>query len=248
MFGLDGKVALVTGASRGIGRATAQALARQGAKVIVNFVSDEAKAKELVETTIAEGHQAECMRFDVADSAAVDTAVADVINRHGKLDIMVANAGIALDNLVLRAKDEDFDRMMAVNVRGAMACARAALTSMIRGRGGRVVFVSSVIAEMGNAGQAGYAATKAALLGLTKTLAREYGARGVTVNAVAPGFIDTDMTARIDEAARKRIAEQVPLGRIGTAADVAGAVVFLCSDEASYITGQVLRVNGGMYV
>jgi 3-oxoacyl-[acyl-carrier protein] reductase len=248
MFRLDHKVALVTGGSRGIGRAICQAFARQGATVVVNYAHSEVKAMELVQSLNADGGRCECLQFDVADSARVEAQITDCVKRLGKLDILVANAGIAIDGLLLRLKDEDLERMMAVNVRGALACARAALKSMIRARAGRVLFVSSVVGETGSTGQAGYAATKAALLGVTKTLAREYGARGVTVNAISPGFIDTDMTSGIDAAVRGAIVAQVPLGRLGTAADVASAAVFLCSDEASYVTGQVFRVNGGMHM
>lgn len=248
MFRLDNKTALVTGGSRGIGRATALALARQGATVVVNYASNEAAAHEVVEEILRGGGQAEALQFDVADSAQVEAAISDVVKRHNKLDILVANAGIAIDGLLLRLKDEDLDRLLAVNLRGALACARSAIKPMMRARSGRIVFVSSVIGEIGNAGQAAYASSKAALLGLTKTLAREYGSRGVTVNAVAPGLIDTDMTARIDDAARKSVVSTIPLGHFGKPDDVAAAVAYLVSDEAAYVTGHTLRVNGGMYV
>lgn len=248
MFRLNGKTALVTGGSRGIGRATALALAAQGATVVVNYASNEAAAQAVVEQIRAAGGAAESLRFDVANSAQVDAGIADILQRQGKLDILVANAGIAIDGLLLRLKDEDLDRLLAVNLRGALACARAAMKSMVRARQGRIVFVSSVIGEIGNAGQAAYASSKAALLGLSKTLAREYGSRGITVNAVAPGLIDTDMTSRLDETARKTIAGTIPLGHFGKPEDVAAAVVYLASDEAAYVTGHTLRVNGGMYV
>jgi len=247
MFGLDGKVALVTGGSRGIGRATAKVLAAQGAKVVVAYASQQAAADELVASLLSAGRQAEAVQLDVADTARVDAVIGEVVKRHGKLDVLVANAGVSVDALLLRLKDEDFDRMMAVNVRGAMVCARAAIKSMMRARTGRIVFLTSVVGEMGNAGQAGYAATKAALIGVTRSLAREVGSRGITVNAVAPGFIDTDMTAAIQGDLRAAVEKQVPLGRVGTPGDVASAVAFLCSDEAGYVTGHVLRVNGGMY-
>lgn len=247
MFRLDGKVAVVTGASRGIGRAIAQALAAQGSFVVVNYAAQELAALQVVEAIEAAGGKAQAVRFDVADSAQVDNAIAEVVKRHARLDILVANAGIALDGLLLRLKDEDIDRMVAVNLRGALACARSAMKPMIRARQGRVVFVSSVIGEMGNAGQAAYAGTKAALLGVTKSLAREYAARGVTVNAVAPGLIDTDMTSRLDDTQRKTLSATIPLGRFGKPEDVANAVVYLASDEASYVTGQTLRINGGLH-
>jgi 3-oxoacyl-[acyl-carrier protein] reductase len=243
MFKLDAKVALVTGASRGIGRAIAQTLASQGAKVVAAYASQEAAARELLES----GGAAEVVQLDVSDTARVDEVVADVAKRYGRLDILVANAGVSIDGLLMRLKDEDLDRMLAVNLRGAMACARAAIKTMVRARTGRVVFVSSVIGEMGNVGQTGYAATKAALLGVTKSLAREVGSRSITVNAVAPGFIETDMTASIQGDLRTAVQKQIPLGRIGSPKDVAAAVAFLCSDEAGYVTGHVMRVNGGMY-
>lgn len=248
MFGLQGKVALVTGGSRGIGRATAEALAAQGALVIVNYVRGEEEARRVVAAIEERGGKAEALGFDVADMAATEAAIAEVAKRHGRLDILVANAGIAGDNLVLRVKEEEIDRIFAVNVKGAIACARAAIKVMMRARKGRVVFLSSIVGEMGNAGQAVYAASKAALLGLTKTLAKEYAARSITVNAVAPGFIDTDMTQVIAEEAKKSMLEAIPLGRTGRAEEVAAAVAFLCADEASYITGETLRVNGGMYM
>lgn len=248
MFDLSGKVALVTGASRGIGRAIAEALAAQGALVIVNYVRGKEEAERVVSAIVEKGGKAEALGFDVADTKAAEEAIAAAAKRLGRLDILVANAGIAGDNLLLRVKDEEFDRIFGVNVKGAMAAARAAIRVMMRARTGRVVFLSSVVGEMGNAGQAVYSASKAALLGLTKTLAREYASRGVTVNAVAPGFIDTDMTSVIGAPAKEGMLAAIPLGRTGKAEEVASAVVFLCSDEASYITGETLRVNGGMYM
>jgi 3-oxoacyl-[acyl-carrier protein] reductase len=247
MFKLDGKVALVTGASRGIGRAIAQTLASQGARVVVAYASQESAAVEVVAAVREAGGEAEAVQLDVTDTARVDAVLADVAKRYGRLDILVANAGVAIDGLLMRLKDEDLDRMLSVNLRGAMACARAAIKTMVRARAGRVVFVSSVIGEMGNVGQTAYAATKAALLGVTKSLAREVGSRTITVNAVAPGFIETDMTASIQGDLRSAVEKQIPLGRIGSPKDVAAAVAFLCSDEAAYVTGHVMRVNGGMY-
>lgn len=248
MFDLSGKVAIVTGASRGIGRATAEALAAQGAYVVVNYVRGEEEAKRVVAAIEEKGGKAEALGFDVANMKATEDAIADVAKRLGRLDILVANAGIAGDNLVLRVKEEEIDRLFAVNVKGAIASARAAIKVMMRSRAGRVVFLSSIVGEMGNAGQAVYSASKAALLGLTKTLAREYASRNVTVNAVAPGFIDTDMTSVIGAPAKEGMLATIPLGRTGKAEEVAAAVAFLCSDEASYITGETLRVNGGMYM
>ena len=216
--------------------------------MVVNYASNQTAAQSVVDEIRAAGGIAESLMFDVSDSAQVDDAIGDVVKRHGKLDILVANAGIAIDGLLLRLKDDDLDRLMAVNLRGPLACARAAMKSMVRARQGRIVFISSVIGEIGNAGQAAYASSKAGLLGLCKTLAREYGSRGITVNAVAPGLIDTDMTSRLDEPARKTISGTIPLGHFGKPEDVAAAVVYLVSDEAAYVTGHTLRVNGGMYV
>lgn len=248
MFRLDGKVAIVTGGSRGIGRATAEALAKQGATVVLSYVRGEEEAKKAVAAIEAAGGKAEAVGFDVSDMAASEAAVAEIAKRHGRLDLLVANAGIAIDGLALRIKEEDLDRLFAVNVKGAIACARAAIKVMMRAKTGRIVLLSSVVGEMGNAGQTGYAATKAALLGVTKSLAREYASRNITVNAVTPGFIDTEMTAGLPAEAKSKMLEAVPLGRTGTASEVAACVAFLASDEAAYVTGQALRVNGGMYV
>jgi 3-oxoacyl-[acyl-carrier protein] reductase len=248
MFRLEGRVALVTGGSRGIGRACCEALAAQGATVVVNYVRGETLAREIAESIAAKGGVADVAGFDVCDSKAVDVAVEGIVKRHGKVDILVANAGIAIDGLLLRLKDEDLEKLWASNVRGAIACARAASRSMMRSRWGRIVFMSSVVGEMGNAGQTAYAATKAALIGAAKSIAREYGSRKVTANVVAPGYIDTDMTATMTPEQKQELITLVPLGRTGTPADVAAACVYLASEEAGYVTGQVLRVNGGMYV
>jgi 3-oxoacyl-[acyl-carrier protein] reductase len=248
MFDLSGKVALVTGGSRGIGRATAEALAAQGARVVLSYVGNEAAAGEAVEAIRQKGGQAEAVRFDVADGSAAEQSIAETAKRLGRLDILVSNAGISIDALLLRLKEEDFDRVLAVNLKGAVACSRAAIKVMMRAKTGRVIFVSSVVGEMGNAGQTAYAASKAALLGVTKSLAKEYASRGITVNAITPGYVDTDMTSALNEEQRKAIADAIPLGRTGTAPEIAAAAVFLASDEAAYITGQTLRVNGGMYM
>jgi 3-oxoacyl-[acyl-carrier protein] reductase len=248
MFRLDGRIALVTGGSRGIGRACSEALARQGATVVVNYVRGEAAARKVADGIVSRGGKAEVAGFDVVDSKAVDAAVDDIVKRHGKVDVLVANAGISIDGLLLRLKDDDLDRLFATNVRGAIACARACSRSMMRARWGRVVFMSSVVGEMGNVGQTAYAASKAALLGAAKSIAREYASRSLTVNVVAPGFIDTDMTSTMSPEMKEQLVKVVPLGRTGSAGDVAAACVYLASEEAGYVTGQVLRVNGGMYV
>ncbi|MFO0643225.1 MAG: 3-oxoacyl-ACP reductase family protein [Polyangiaceae bacterium] len=248
MFRLDGKVAIVTGGSRGIGRACAEALAAQGALVVVNYVKGEAAAKEVAEGIVAKGGKAEIAAFDVGDMAATEKAIDEIAKKHGRLDIVIANAGIAIDGLLLRLKEEDIDRQLAINVKGALACAKASTKVMMRAKTGRIVFISSVIGEMGNVGQTAYAATKAALLGITKSVAREFASRQITVNAVTPGFIETDMTHGMQDGMKEQILKAIPLGRIGAAKDIAAACVYLASDEAAYVTGQVLRVNGGMYV
>ncbi len=255
MFRLDGKVALVTGGSRGIGRACAAALAAQGATVIVNYVRGEDAARAAADAITQAGGKAEICGFDVADTKATEQALEGLVEKHGRIDILIANAGIAIDGLLLRVKDEDLDRIFSTNLRGTLTCARVLSKSMMRPSktdpkrsGGRMIFMSSVIAEMGNVGQTAYAASKAALLGAAKSIAREYASRGITVNALGPGFIDTDMTQSMTPAMKEQIVKMIPLGRIGSAAEIAAACVFLASDEAGYITGQVLRVNGGMYV
>lgn len=248
MFDLSGKVALVTGASRGIGRAIVVALARAGAYVVVNYVGNEAAAAEALAEVEAAGGKGELARFDVVDPDAVDAAVKRIVQTHGRLDILVNNAGVAIDQLLLRVKPEELEKTWAINVNGAVYCAKAAIRPMMKQKRGRIINLSSVVAEAGNPGQVVYSASKAALLGMTKTLAREYAARGVTVNAVSPGFIETDMTSGLSEAARTSILDQTPVGRIGSPAEVAAAVLFLASDEAAYVTGHNLRVNGGMYL
>jgi 3-oxoacyl-[acyl-carrier protein] reductase len=248
VFDLKGKVAIVTGGSRGIGRAVCVALGRSGATVVVNYQGNEAAAGETARLVREAGGEAEIRRFDVADAEAVDAAISEVAKAKGRLDILVNNAGLARDNLLLRVRPDDLTTTFATNVAGAIWCSKSAMRLMMRQRHGRIINLSSVVGESGNPGQAVYSASKAALVGLTKTLAREYASRGVTVNAVAPGFIATDMTANLPEEAKKSIVAQTPVGRVGTPEEVAAAVVFLASDEAAYVTGQVLRVNGGMYV
>ena len=248
MFELTGKVAIVTGSSRGIGRAVAETLAAQGAEVVINYVKAEEEARKVADGIVSRGGKARVAQFDVANMAATEEAIAKLAKEIGRLDIMVANAGVAGDALLLRVKEEDLDRIFAINVKGALASARAATKVMMRARTGRIVFLSSIVGEMGNAGQAVYAASKAALLGLTKTVAREYASRGITVNAVAPGYVETDMTTTISGEYREQMLKSIPLGRTGKVEEIASAVAFLSSDEAAYITGQTLRVNGGMYM
>lgn len=248
MFKLDGKVALVTGGSRGIGRACCEALAEHGALVVVNYVKGEAQAREVADGIVARGGKADVLGFDVADPKACEAAVDEVVKRHGRLDVLVANAGISIDGLLLRMKDEDLDRLFQVNVKGSLACARAATKTMMRAKTGRIIFMSSVVAEMGNVGQTAYAATKAALIGAGKSIAREFASRNITVNTITPGFIETDMTSTMNDGMKDQHSKLIPLGRIGTSKEIAAACVYLASDEAAYVTGQVLRVNGGMYV
>lgn len=248
MFELTGKVAVVTGASRGIGKAVALTLAARGAEVVVGYGNREDAASQTLSEIEAAGGKGRTTKFDVADMKSSEQTIATLAKELGRLDILVANAGIAIDGLLLRMREDELDAQLAVNVKGALACARAGIRTMMRARSGRIIFVSSVVGEMGNAGQTAYAATKAALLGITRSLAREYASRGVTVNAVTPGYIATDMTSGLSAEQKSGMLSVVPLGRVGTPDDVAAAVTFLASDEAAYVTGQVLRVNGGMYM
>jgi 3-oxoacyl-[acyl-carrier protein] reductase len=246
MFDLTGKIAIVTGASRGIGRGIAARLAAQGATVVAAARGDNAVAA-VAEITAA-GGRAESASADVTDAAAVDALVDGVLARHGRIDILVNNAGIAKDQLLLRLKREDWDAVIATNLTAAFICTQAVLRPMIKQRAGRIIMISSVVGQSGNAGQSNYAASKAGLIGFAKSLAREVGSRNITVNAVTPGLVETEMTKTLTEKAHEQWATSVPLGRAGTVTDVAAAVCFLASDEAGYITGQVLAVNGGMYM
>ena len=251
---LSGKVALVTGASQGIGRAIAVALGARGAKVVVNFLPDangstrEKDARDVAAAVEAAGGHGAIAGFDVSSSQAVNDAIKAIAGEHKQLDILVNNAGIAINGLIMRFTDDQWAKTLQVNLNAAFYTTRAAATLLLKAKEfGRIVNISSVVGEMGNGGQVAYAASKAGVLGLTMTTARELASRGVTCNAVAPGYIDTAMTAdHLPEAARAKLMEQIPLGRIGRAEDVAAAVAFLAGPEAAYITGQVIRVNGGM--
>ena len=242
---LSGRVALVTGASRGIGRAVAVALAGAGAVVVAaaRGANAEGTARAIGES----GGRAEAAPLDVTDAASIAACVDGLLARHGRLDILVNNAGIARDQLLMRMKRDDWDAVLAANLTGTFACTQAAIKTMVRQRSGRIVCITSVVGQMGNAGQANYAASKAGIIGFVKSMAREVASRNVTVNAVAPGLIDTDMTRAITGSAQQDWVAKIPMGRLGTPEDVASAVCFLASDAASYITGHVLAVNGGMY-
>lgn len=244
---LTDKVAIVTGASRGIGRRTALALAEQGADLVVSARNLE-PLQALVAEIEALGRKALAVSADAASSSAADTLVAAAVEAFGRIDILVNNAGITRDGLLLRMKDEDWDAVLDTNLKGAFVLIRAVAKLMSKQRSGRIINISSVVGEMGNPGQANYCASKAGLIGLTKSVARELARRGVTVNAITPGFIETDMTNDLPEKAKQELVGQIPLGRLGQAEDIAQAVIYLASDHAGYITGQVLGVNGGMYM
>jgi 3-oxoacyl-[acyl-carrier protein] reductase len=240
------RIVLVTGAARGIGRAIALALAQPGLTIYLNDVVLGEEATRTQQEVEAKGAAARLVEFDVVDAAAVNQGVDRVVKESGRLDILVNNAGITRDNIIVRMKDTEWDAVLGVNLKGAFNCIRAVSKPMIKQRGGRIINISSVVGVMGNPGQANYVASKAGLIGLTKTVARELASRNITVNAVAPGFIQTEMTKALPEAVRQQMLAQIPLGRFGTSEEVAQAVAFLASDAAAYITGQVIHVNGGM--
>ena len=243
---LAGKVALVTGASRGIGKAIACKLAREGAKVIINYNGSKEKAEAVKSEIEAAGGQAEVYQCDVSDYTACETFIQTVIKEEGSLDILVNNAGITKDGLLMKMSEEDFDKVLDTNLKGAFNTIRFASRQMLRQKGGRIINMSSVVGVIGNAGQANYAASKAGAIGLTKAAARELASRGITVNAIAPGFIETDMTDVLSDKVKEASEAQIPLGHFGKPEDVAAAAAFLASEEAGYITGQVLHVDGGM--
>ena len=245
---LEGKKALVTGASRGIGRAIAIALAEAGADVAVNYAGSASAAAETAAAVEALGRKALLVQADVGKPDAFEDMVGKVLEAFGTIDILVNNAGITRDNLIMRMKEEDFDQVIETNLKGVFNGIKAVTRPMMKQRSGRIINISSVVGSTGNAGQANYAAAKAGVIGLTKTAARELASRGITVNCVAPGFIETDMTDKLSDEIRTQMAGQIPLGRFGQAAEVAAVVRFLASDAASYITGQTIHVDGGMYM
>jgi len=245
-YDLSGKVALVTGASRGIGRQIAISLAKSGAKVIVNYCGSQNKAEEVVNSIKADGGDAVAVRCNVSDYSETEQMISKVIEENGKVDILVNNAGITRDNLLIKMSEEDFDAVLDTNLKGAFNTIKCLYRNFLKLRGGRIINISSVSGVMGNAGQANYSASKAGIIGLTKSVAKELGARGVCVNAIAPGFVETDMTDKLSDAVLEGAKKIIPLGRLGRPEDIAATATFLASDEAAYITGQVLCVDGGM--
>lgn len=243
---LNNKVAIVTGASRGIGREIAVTLARYGAKVIVNYCGSKERAEEVVEFITKEGGVATVYQGDVADSEAMKQMFADIVKEYGSVDILVNNAGITRDNLLLKMTDEEFDTVIETNLKGVYNCLKHASRIMLKQKSGRIINISSIVGVTGNAGQINYAAAKAGVIGMTKSLAREIGSRGITVNAVAPGYIITDMTDKLPDSVKENVMNQIPLKRLGEVSDVAETVAFLASEKASYITGQTIGVDGGM--
>ncbi len=243
---LERKTAIVTGASRGIGRAIALKLASQGAAVVINYNGSEDKAREVEQEILAQGGKASIYQCNVADYDQCEKFIQDVIGTYGSLDILVNNAGITKDGLLMKMKEEDFDQVLDTNLKGAFHTIRSAIRQMAKQRSGRIINMSSVSGVTGNAGQANYAASKAGLIGLTKAAAREVASRGITVNAIAPGFIETDMTNVLSDKVKEASVAQIPLGKFGKPEQVAAAVAFLASEEAGYITGQVIHVDGGM--
>ena len=245
---LKNKIALITGAGRGIGRAIAIALAKEGAEVVINYNGSEERAKEVKQTIEENGGKASIYKCNVSDFVACEAMIKDIIKEYGHLDILVNNAGITKDGLIMKMKEEDFDSVLNVNLKGTFNTIRHSARQMLKQRSGKIVNISSVSGILGNVGQANYAASKAGVIGLTKTMARELGSRGITVNAIAPGFVDTEMTGVLSEEIRENACKQIILGRFGKPEDIANTAVFLASDKADYITGQVISVDGGMNV
>jgi 3-oxoacyl-[acyl-carrier protein] reductase len=243
---LEGEIALVTGGSRGIGRAAAIALAKEGAEVIINYVSNESKAQETCNEIAANGGKASCIQFDVANPEETKTAMDQLLKEKKKISILVNNAGITRDGLMMRYSVDDWDQVLNTNLRSAFIVSQAVIRGMMKERKGSIIHMGSIVGITGNAGQAAYCAAKAGIIGLTKSMAKELAARNIRVNAIAPGFIETDMTHQLTEDQKKAIFDVIPLGRIGTADEIAQAVVFLASQHSSYITGQTLIVDGGM--
>ena len=241
------KVALVTGASRGIGRAVAIELASRGVFVVVNYAQNEAAAREVLSTIENSGGKGEIRHFDVANTTVVQDEIGKIGEQLGGLHILINNAGITRDGFIVRMKEEDWDMVLSVDLKGVFNCTRAAAKIMMKQKYGRIINITSIIGEMGNSGQVNYSAAKAGIIGFTKSAAKELGSRGITVNAVSPGFIETDMTRNLPENIRNKYVEGIPIGRFGTPEDVAKVIAFLASDDASYITGEVVRVNGGLY-
>ena len=245
---LNGKIAVVTGASRGIGKAIAMKFAQLGATVVINYNGSAQKAEEVKQSITADGGRAVIMQCNVADYDACEAFFKDVINQFGRIDILVNNAGITKDGLIMRMSEEDFTSVVDVNLKGTFYCIRFASRQMMKQRSGRIINMSSVVGISGNAGQINYAASKAGVIGMTKSAAKELASRGITVNAIAPGYIETDMTNVLSDKVKEETMKQIPLGRLGQTGDIAAAVAFLASDEAGYITGQVLAVDGGMAI
>ena len=243
---LEGQIAVVTGASRGIGKAIAKELAAQGATVVINYNGSEAKADEVKHEIVEKGGCAQCMQCNVADYEGCEAFIKAVIEQFGRIDILVNNAGITKDGLLMRMKEEDWDAVLTTNLKGVFNCTKAAVKYMMKQKAGKIVSISSVVGLMGNAGQANYAAAKAGVIGFTKSVAKEVAARGINVNAVAPGFIKTDMTSVLSDKVVEGMLTSIPLHKLGETTDIAKAVVFLVSDDANYITGQTLHVDGGM--
>ena len=245
---LKNKIALITGAGRGIGRAIAIALAKEGAEVVINYNGSEERAKEVKQTIEENGGKASIYKCNVSDFAACEVMIKDIVKEYGHLDILVNNAGITKDGLIMKMKEEDFDSVLNVNLKGTFNTIRHSARQMLKQRSGKIINISSVSGILGNVGQANYAASKAGVIGLTKTMAIELGSRGITVNAIAPGFVDTEMTGVLSEEIRENACKQIILGRFGKPEDIANTAVFLASDKADYITGQVISVDGGMNV